>query len=75
MKQLVVKSLLVLGLVVSFNSLAVYPKELDDSWLKRNCRVAHDRLEHDNQGYIKGISTFYVCPDNVLRVYRSVKTQ
>lgn len=41
--------------------------------IDRMCRVAHDRLEHDNYGNIRGISTFYVCPGRIVRKYRDVK--
>lgn len=51
------------------SDIMIQPQEIETG----RCRAAHDRLEHDAVGQIKGITTYYVCPDKVKRIYREVK--
>jgi len=55
------------------SDIRIQPQEFADRGNGNQCRIAHDRLEHDNMGNIKGISTFYVCPNHIKRTYREVK--
>lgn len=72
--QLALKSLLVLAAFASFPTSANYELRwnhtAEDGLVRLNlfnkdkkCERVHQRLQHDANGYITGITHYYICPD------------